>query len=109
MVANTTTTKPATVVPATVAARPAAPTQYVAVLVANPKKPNSASFARFACYAQAGTVAAYKAAVTAQHGAAQAKICAADLLYDQRHAYVTLHATAAQAQAAVAAQPKPKA
>jgi hypothetical protein len=102
--ATSATTK---VVPAIVAASPAAPTQYVAVLVkANPKKPNSASFARFACYAQAGTVAAYRAAVLAKHGAAQAKICAADLLYDQRHAYISIHATAALATAAIPAPAK---
>ncbi len=98
----------AKVVPVTVAPAQVAPTQYIAMLVAgNPKMPKGKSHARFALYVHGQTVAAYKAASLA--AGSPAKFPAADLLWDQKHGFISLHATAALADAARAAALKPAA
>lgn len=96
MVANTATVATATA-PAKAPVLPApAPTRYIALLVpANPKKPASASVGRFALYSTGQTVAAFTQAVI-KAGFAR-KYATADLLWDQRHGFISLHTTAEQA------------
>jgi hypothetical protein len=61
----------------------------VTLLVAgNPKKPGSASAARFALYKNGITVAAYQQAVVA--AGQPLRLAAADLLWDQRHGFIKL-------------------
>jgi hypothetical protein len=78
--------------------------RYIQLLVlGNPKKPGSASAARFGLYVHGMSTSAYQEAVTK---AGQPKrLAAADLLWDVRHGFISLHATSAQ----VGAAPKAKA
>lgn len=65
----------------------------IAVLVKqNPKVPNRKAHARFALYKDGMTVAAYQEAVKA--AGHPFKIAAADLLWDQRHGFISLTAPA---------------
>jgi len=68
--------------------------QYVQLLVvANPKKPGSASAARFGLYVHGMSTTAYQAAVLAS--GQPKRLAAADLLWDLRHGFIALHATSA--------------
>lgn len=92
--------------PAPASTRAAPATGYCHLHVtANPKKPGTASAARWACRQHGQTVAAYHAAVLAACGAAQAKICAGDNLWDARHGFITVAPAAPTGPIA----PKPKA
>lgn len=96
MATATTATKATTAPAAAVKAAPA--TQYVALLVpGNPKKPNSASAARFALYKHGCTVAAYRDAVV--KAGQPGRLAAADLLWDVRHGFIALSATPPAPQA----------
>jgi len=104
MSANSTTSAKPVSAPA---AKPVgAPIQvrYIQLLVVgNPKKPGSASATRFGLYVHGMSTSAYQEAVTK---AGQPKrLAAADLLWDVRHGFISLHATSAQ----VGAAPKAKA
>lgn len=81
-------TKPAAA-PAAAPATPAAATRTITlVATSNPKKPGSASAARFALYKQGMSVAAYQAAVKA--AGQPMRLAAADLLWDVRHGFIKL-------------------
>ena len=65
------------------------PVRTIKILVAkNPKKPTSASAARFAIYKDGMTTAAYAEAVKAI--GQPARLAAADLLWDVRHEFIAL-------------------
>jgi hypothetical protein len=61
--------------------------------VGNPKKPGSASAARFGLYMHGMSTTAYQAAVLAS--GQPKRLAAADLLWDVRHGFITLHTTSA--------------
>lgn len=95
-------TTPVAATPASAKAQPVgAPIQvrYIQLLVVgNPKKPGSASAARFGLYVHGMSTTAYQQAVV---GAGQPKrLAAADLLWDVRHGFIALHATSAACGAA---------
>ncbi len=72
----------------------ASPVRYVQLLAtANPKKPVSASAARFALYQHGMSTTAYAEAV-AKAGQPK-RLAAADLLWDVRHGFIALHGTSA--------------
>lgn len=70
------------------AAAPAIPGTITVLVANNPKKPGSASAARFNLYKPGITVAAYKAAVKAA-GQPYA-LAAADLRWDVRHKFISI-------------------
>ena len=100
---TTVTAKPAVVATGKAASAPVAPVVGVSattanhritlLVPANPKVPNRKAWARFNLYQNGQTVAAYQAAVVAS--GQPFKIAAADLLWDQRHGFISL--TPAQA------------
>lgn len=81
-------TKPAAGPTPVKAVLPAANRTITLVVAANPKKPGSASAARFALYKQGMGTNAYKAAVKA--AGQPVRLAAADLLWDVRHGFITL-------------------
>lgn len=81
-------TKQATQPAATQPAAPAVPGTITVLVAANPKKPGSASAARFALYKPGITVAAYKAAVKA--AGQPYSLAAADLRWDVRHKFIAI-------------------
>lgn len=60
------------------------------LVAANPKKPASASFQRFACYRDGMTIAEYKTKVERRLGAAEAAKCRADLLWDEQRHFIRI-------------------
>lgn len=86
----TTQTAPKAQTPATAPKAPAAPTKSTIKLLSpnNPKKPGSASAARFALYKDGMSVEAYKGAVKA--AGQPMRLAAADLLWDVRHKFIEL-------------------
>jgi hypothetical protein len=83
------TTTPAAAPKAAATTTPAAASRTIKLLVpANPKKPGSASAARFALYKPGMSVAAYQAAVKAS--GQPLRLAAADLLWDVRHKFIEL-------------------
>ena len=85
-----TTTAPKAQTPATAKKAPAAPvTRSIKLLVPNnPKKPGSASAARFALYKDGMTVASDQEAVKA--AGQPMRLASADLLWDVRHKFIEL-------------------
>lgn len=68
---------------------PAAAKVITLVATANPKKPNSASHARFALYTSGQSVAAYVEACKALPGQ-KARNATADIAWDSKRGYITV-------------------